>query len=106
MNRTTDMTRTETAVPPSPADWHPEDIKALIRKRFGSLAALGSAWGMSRQSISGAILNPNCSAKLERRIAEALNMKPQTLWPSRWQEDGKPSRRTVRKNLIKQNSGT
>lgn len=71
-------------------DWHPEDIKAAVRKRGSTLADIGRGIDMSRQSVALALVRPN--AKAEAAIARFLNMKPQVIWPSRYDEHGRRRR--------------
>jgi Ner family transcriptional regulator len=77
---------------------HREDLKAMLRKRFGSLDALSRSWGLYRTTIASVLGNPYYSVPLERRIAEALNLHPHEIWPDRFSADGEalPRRRFVR----------
>lgn len=68
--------------------WHLEDIKAELRKRHGAITHLSVAWGYSKKAISKVLADPCYSRPLERRIARALGVKPQVLWPERWDEKG------------------
>ncbi len=76
---------------------HREDLKAMLRKRYGSLDALARSWGFHRTVIASAIRNPYYSVPLERRIAEALDLSPHDIWPDRFSADGEalPRRRSV-----------
>jgi len=68
----------------SPHDWHPEDIKAAVRKsRFGSLVAVAEAYGLPRHSCAHACHEPNFHG--EMAIAEALGRSPREIWPSRYE---------------------
>ena len=69
---------------------HAEDIKAAIRKRYGSLGALAARWEMHETIISRVLRDPLASIRTEQRIAEALNTTPRRLWPNRWSADGSP----------------
>ena len=75
---------------------HREDIKALIRKRFGTISAAAKILGVEPESISGLLESPVKSIKLEKRIAELLEIPPQSLWPDRWTAYGQPIPRSVR----------
>lgn len=75
---------------PQPQGWHTEDIKAALRKQFGSLSALSVAWGLHPSAVSGAINGRKRSVPVERRIAKALRRTPHTLWPDRWSPSGSP----------------
>lgn len=52
-------------------EYHPEDIKAAIRKRFGSLLAFERARGLKRQSVTE-ILRGRRSARTEREVRRVL----------------------------------
>lgn len=68
----------------SPRDWHPEDIKAAVRKtRFGSLVALARAYGLPRHACAHACHTSNFHG--EMAIAEALGRSPREIWPSRYE---------------------
>lgn len=68
-------------------DWHPEDIKAEVRKRGSSLAALARAAGVSTQALS-LTLQARVSERCERVIADFLKIHPQQIWPTRYRSDG------------------
>lgn len=68
-------------------DWHPEDIKAAIRKGGGTLSSLAAGNGVSAQAMS-LTLQARVSARCELVIAKFLNVHPQTIWPSRYRPDG------------------
>lgn len=72
----------------SPADWHPEDIKAAIRKTGTTMEALGMSAGFSR-SVVGICLR-RAIPRVEALIARHLGLKPQDIWPSRYDADGQP----------------
>lgn len=74
-----------------PKGWHTEDVKAELRKRFGSVTHLSIRWGYSRGAISAALRGgTRRSSKIEQRIADALGLPPHTLWPDRWSPAGSP----------------
>lgn len=67
-------------------DWHPEDIKAAVRKsRFGSLAGLSRAYGLPEHACQHACRGANYWGEVA--IAEALGLSPQEIWPSRYQHE-------------------
>ena len=70
--------------------WHREDIKAELRKRFGTMAALGIGWGYNRRAATNARSTSGHSRRIELRIADALGETPWKLWPDRWGSDGVP----------------
>jgi Ner family transcriptional regulator len=59
------------------SDWHPADIIAGLKKRGTSLSAL------SRQARLANALTRRWP-KGERLIAEALDVAPENIWPSRY----------------------
>ena len=63
-------------------DWHPADIIAALKKRGTNLAELSRASGLASSTLGNA-LNRSWP-KGEKLIAEALDMPPQAIWPSRY----------------------
>ncbi len=74
---------------PSP-DWHPADIKAELEKTGLTLSGLARANKYHESSMRKAIRHP--WPKVERIIAKALGVPPETIWPSRYRRDGLPLR--------------
>lgn len=75
----------------SQEDWHPADIHAALRKAGWSLRQLALHHGYaSKSGLGNAIHKPY--PKAERIIATALGLKPQQIWPSRYDRTGKPAR--------------
>jgi Ner family transcriptional regulator len=68
-------------------DWHPEDIKSLIRKRGETIASLAREGGMTRQALGLVLGRPG--ERGEDIIAAFLNVDPQLIWPSRYHRDGR-----------------
>lgn len=83
--------------------WHPEDIKAALRKQHGSLAVLNRRWGYKWPAISLSLISDE-SRVVERRIAETLQVSLHELWPDRWNPDG-TSRPRRRRHARPDNSG-
>jgi lambda repressor-like predicted transcriptional regulator len=52
-------------------EFHPEDIKAAIRKRYRSLGAFERALGLPKQGVSE-ILRGRTSARIERAIRRVM----------------------------------
>ncbi|MXV43938.1 transcriptional regulator [Saccharibacter sp. 17.LH.SD] len=69
---------------------HPEDIRAILRKRYGSMAALGRLWGVSRTAIPNTINQPGYSVPMEGRLAHELGSPAHEIWPDRYHRDGTP----------------
>jgi len=76
--------------------WHQEDIKAALRKAYGSLSALSVSWGYASRAVSEVIRRPAASTILEYRIAQTLGIELHVLWPERWRPDGSSKLRNVR----------
>jgi Ner family transcriptional regulator len=70
-------------------DWHKADIKAALEKRGWSLRSLAKRHGLSHTTLAQALRSsyPAC----EKRIAEALDLHPMNIWPSRYNKDGTPN---------------
>ena len=68
-------------------DWHPEDIKAAVRKQGSTLAELARAAGVKKQTLS-ACLVARASERGDRIIAEFLRVPPHHIWPSRYRKNG------------------
>ena len=77
-------------MPQQPQGWHPERIKAELRVRYGSLRDICRTWGLYQGAISSVLRDPAHSILTEKRIALALGVLPQELWPDRWGADGQP----------------
>ena len=73
-----------------PMGMHLEDIKAALRKMYGSLAAFSVLIGRDSRAVSKTISTHGYSVPIEREIANALKRKPQDIWPQRYHHDGSP----------------
>jgi Ner family transcriptional regulator len=69
-------------------DWHPADILAALKKRGQSLAGLSVANGYHPTAAGKALKQP--WPAMERLLAAALGVPPQTIWPSRYDDRGRP----------------
>lgn len=78
------------------SDWHPEDIKAAIRKDGESLASLGKKHGVSRQLLSQSLVYPH--ARCEAIIAAFLGVPACRIWPTRYEADGSRKKPQPRQN--------
>lgn len=66
-------------------DWHPEDIKAAIRKRGCSMSELARANGYNQpRTFSNVLRAPY--PKVQTIIADFLGKRPEEIWPSRYRE--------------------
>ena len=63
-------------------DWHPADIIAALKKRGTSLAAVSRNAGLASSTLANALTRH--WPKGERLIAEALDVAPEKIWPSRY----------------------
>jgi Ner family transcriptional regulator len=75
---------------PTRKDWHPEDIKAAIRKTGTTMSAISRAAGLSDGAAKRALDIP--WPRAEAIIAARLGLRPQDIWPSRYDHDGLPLR--------------
>lgn len=71
-----------------PKDWHPEDIKAAVRKTGTTLSALSRAAGLSDGAAKRALETP--WPRAEAIIASCIGRRPQDIWPSRYDREGLP----------------
>lgn len=78
----------------TPTGWHPEDIKAELRKRYGPITKLSVSWDAGRNAVTETIRRHDYSQRIEKKIAEALDVDPHVIWPRRWAPDGTPLPRT------------
>ena len=81
-------------------DWHPADIKAALDKAGWTLRALAKHHGLSSSTtLSHTFLR---SYPLnEKRIADAIGVTPQEIWPSRYDEEGTKKPRGLRALRLK-----
>lgn len=63
-------------------DWHPADIIATLRKQGTTLAAVSRQAGLRSSTLANALARP--WPKGEFLIAQALNVHPAEIWPSRY----------------------
>lgn len=75
-----------------PHDWHPADVMAALRKteEGWTLRGLSLASGYSANAV-GVALRRSWPA-VELIIANALDVHPRQIWPSRYTADGLPRR--------------
>ncbi len=69
-------------------DWHAIDVVAAVRKSGSSLTRLSRLNGLSSTVVGQCLYKPY--PKCERIIAEFLCVSVQTIWPSRYNQDGTP----------------
>lgn len=73
---------------PASSDWHRADVIAAFKKRGTSITKVARELGMNDSYLRQALNKPY--PKAERLLAEFLGLKPQSIWPSRYYEDGSP----------------
>lgn len=71
-------------------DWHPADIVAALRKKGWSLRRLSVYHELRPLTLGRAISVPY--PKAERIIADVIGVKPEAIWPSRYDQHGMPNR--------------
>ncbi|MBD7972464.1 helix-turn-helix domain-containing protein [Escherichia whittamii] len=77
-------------------DWHPADIIAGLRKKGMSLAALSRQAGLASATLANAL--SRSWPRGEKIIADALEISPEVIWPSRYFDDnGNRTERVMRK---------
>lgn len=78
-------------------DWHPETVKAAIRKRGITLTYLAVISGYSESAVRKALRRP--WPAIEGIVASFLGERPETIWPSRYSRRGVPlNRRRNKRN--------
>ncbi|MGA8196854.1 MAG: helix-turn-helix domain-containing protein [Acetobacteraceae bacterium] len=82
------MNASESNAGTNPTDWHPADVLAALKKRGHSLARLSLANGYHPTAAGKALKQP--WPAMEQIVAAALDLTPQTIWPSRYDNDGLP----------------
>jgi len=83
------MSNVDSPKKPVSDDWHPADIKAALEKAGWSLRRLSLHNGFSDGLLKHALHRPYPRA--ERMIARAIGVKPQDIWPSRY-DNRRPKR--------------
>ncbi|GGG30745.1 hypothetical protein GCM10010964_18330 [Caldovatus sediminis] len=73
-----------------PTDWHPEDIKAAVRKTGVTLTALAQRHGLAGSAVRVTLIKP--WPRVEAIVAAHLGRRPQDIWPSRYDASGQPLR--------------
>lgn len=72
------------------ADWHPEQVKAAIRMRGMTLTQLALTAGYDESAVRRTLRHR--WPAVERVIAKFLGIRPQSIWPSRYDRTGNPVR--------------
>lgn len=72
---------------PKSAGWHPEDIKAAVRKTGVSLDGLSRLNGLPDHACRHALYEP--SQRGEDAIAERIGVPARLIWPARFDSEGR-----------------
>jgi Ner family transcriptional regulator len=80
-----------------PRGWHPEDIKAAVRKKGTTLTALALANKLPESACRVALRMPYYIG--EQAISRFLGISPRTLWPDRYDEDAQPLQPRIRAKI-------
>lgn len=62
---------------------HPEDIKAELKKKGSSLAAIAKELDLAASTVSHVIQGAR-SRRVEKRIAQVLGLPLTAVWPARY----------------------
>lgn len=82
-----------TKKPQSGSDWDKADIKSALEKAGWSLRRLSMHYELTPNALAIALHRQY--AKAEARIAAAIGVPPQTIWPSRYNTDGTPKHKPM-----------
>lgn len=66
------------------SDWHRADIVAALKKKGFSVRQLSREAGLSENTLANALRSP--WPKGQEIIACAIGVKPETIWPSRYDD--------------------
>jgi lambda repressor-like predicted transcriptional regulator len=69
-------------------DWHPADIKAALDKAGWTLRSLAAYHGFTGAASLSRTISGFSYPLNEKRIADAIGVRPQDIWPSRYYSDG------------------
>lgn len=68
-------------------DWHPSDVVAALHKAGWTLKALAEEHGLTTSSTFSRAMTTSYPLA-EKRIADALDLHPMQIWPSRYLSNG------------------
>lgn len=72
----------------SQEDWHPADILAALHKRGITLRELARRCGIKGSTTLSKAMADTAYPINEKRLANALDMAPEDIWPTRYNADG------------------
>lgn len=84
-------------------DWHPADIKAALEKKGWTLVALAAHHGIKGSSSLSHTFERSFPLN-EKRIADAIGVPVQEIWPSRYNPDGTKKPRGLRGRRIREST--
>ena len=85
------MTYNESLKKPVNQDWHSVDVIAALHKKGISFSWLAIENGYThKNSLTQVLRKPYPAA--EKIVAKALGLKPEQIWPSRYNTDGTTNR--------------
>lgn len=73
---------------PARQDWHPADVKAALEKKGWTMRQLSLAHGYSQHFCGNAFKQGGHN--VQTIIADALEMKPWDIWPTRYDANHQP----------------
>jgi lambda repressor-like predicted transcriptional regulator len=62
---------------------HPENLKAAIRMKGTTPAALAEELGVSRSTVTQVIAGTGVSARVQARIAQVIGIPVSAIWPAK-----------------------
>ena len=75
-----------------PEGWHPEDIRAALRKRHGTIAAFAQKIGYAQSTLGNVLAGGRFVPGPMQAIAKDLGANLFALWPHFYHPDGTPRR--------------
>jgi Ner family transcriptional regulator len=70
----------------APEDWHPEDIKAAVRKTGVGLTELALREGLGESACRTALRR--ATPRADKAISDQIGVPLHEIWPSRYDEQG------------------
>ena len=77
--------------------WHPEDIKAALRKRGWTIARIGREMGYAFPDTPRKVFVQPWPY-MEQVVADLLHIHPAEIWPDRYKADGTHKGAGIRKH--------
>jgi Ner family transcriptional regulator len=80
-----------------PDDWHPEDVKAAIRKRGWNFRRIARVFDYSPKSPDRVLYRP--WREIELIVGAILETDPWAIWPTRYTKDSPESLAAMRRAM-------